>query len=172
MSSGFGTRLVDLSYVQEDAPVDGLRAYLRRIQGVDTTPEPCPAFPPLAILPANRTASNYTAEALAAKAKTLCWSFVACFTGIAILAYIHYNLHATYASGVKVLSITGSFGAMAILVFGAIHAPLAQPRVRPFHSASSFVLLKQPLELHCRQYIECICRSCNRRPLPSRCPWG
>ncbi|ETW04161.1 hypothetical protein H310_04514 [Aphanomyces invadans] len=128
MSSGFGTRLVDLSYVQEDAPVDGLRAYLRRIQGVDTTPEPCPAFPPLAILPANRTASNYTAEALAAKAKTLCWSFVACFTGIAILAYIHYNLHATYASGVKVLSITGSFGAMAILVFGAIHAPLAQPR--------------------------------------------
>ncbi|ETV82287.1 hypothetical protein H257_04979 [Aphanomyces astaci] len=104
------------------------RGYVQRIQGNETTPEICPALPMLAILPANRTVSNYTREAYAAKAKVILWSFIASFSGIAILAAIQFTLHAEYSSGVQVQAITGSFGAMAILVFGVVQAPLSQPR--------------------------------------------
>ncbi|RQM28266.1 hypothetical protein B5M09_000593 [Aphanomyces astaci] len=80
------------------------RGYVQRIQGNETTPEICPALPMLAILPANRTVSNYTREAYAAKAKVILWSFIASFSGIAILAAIQFTLHAEYSSGVQLVT--------------------------------------------------------------------
>jgi CBS-domain-containing membrane protein len=48
-----------------------------------------------------------------------CW--FACFCGIAILAYLTYNIH-------QVPLILGSFGASSVLYFAAPNSPLAQPR--------------------------------------------
>lgn len=52
------------------------------------------------------------------------WSWIGGFIGIGIVAYINYNL----LSGKDLLMIVGSFGASAVLIYGAIKSPLAQPR--------------------------------------------
>ncbi|RHY85961.1 hypothetical protein DYB35_009191 [Aphanomyces astaci] len=87
--------------LHEEEEAGLFRGYVQRTQGNETTPEICPALPMLAILPANRTVSNYTREAYAAKAKVILWSFIASFSGIAILAAIQFTLHAEYSSGVQ-----------------------------------------------------------------------
>ncbi|KAG0254542.1 hypothetical protein BG011_005664 [Mortierella polycephala] len=53
-------------------------------------------------------------------------SFVGSFTGIAILALLTYNVQFFIDKDVPVLA--GSFGASAVLIYGAIEAPLSQPR--------------------------------------------
>ncbi len=56
--------------------------------------------------------------------KEICWSWVGAFFGILPLAYLnHIHLEKT-----DVVMIIGSFGASAVLVYGAIRSPLAQPR--------------------------------------------
>lgn len=51
-------------------------------------------------------------------------SWTGAFLGIAAVAYIHYNrLEET-----DLVMIIGSFGASAVLIYGAIKSPLAQPR--------------------------------------------
>lgn len=51
-------------------------------------------------------------------------SWIGAFLGIAAVAYIHYNkLEET-----DLIMIIGSFGASAVLIYGAIKSPLAQPR--------------------------------------------
>jgi CBS-domain-containing membrane protein len=52
------------------------------------------------------------------------WSWVGSFLGIAAVALIHYNLLAAS----DLVMIIGSFGASAVLIYGAIKSPLAQPR--------------------------------------------
>ncbi len=52
------------------------------------------------------------------------WSFVGAFLGISSLHYTHFNLLAT----TDINMVIGSFGASAVLVYGAIDSPLAQPR--------------------------------------------
>lgn len=52
------------------------------------------------------------------------WSWIGAFAGISTVAYIHYNLFA----GTDFMMIIGSFGASAVLIYGAIRSPLAQPR--------------------------------------------
>ncbi len=52
------------------------------------------------------------------------WSWIGAFLGIAAVAYIHYNLLA----GTDLVMVIGSFGASAVLIYGAIKSPLAQPR--------------------------------------------
>jgi CBS-domain-containing membrane protein len=52
------------------------------------------------------------------------WSWVGAVLGIALVAYIHYNL----LPETDLVMIIGSFGASAVLVYGAIRSPLAQPR--------------------------------------------
>jgi CBS-domain-containing membrane protein len=52
------------------------------------------------------------------------WSWIGAFLGIAAVAYINYN---RLAEGDQIF-IIGSFGASAVLVYGAIDSPLAQPR--------------------------------------------
>jgi len=52
------------------------------------------------------------------------WSWVGAFLGISAVAYLNYNL----LQASDIIMIIGSFGASAVLVYGAIKSPLAQPR--------------------------------------------
>ena len=53
------------------------------------------------------------------------WSWVGAFLGIVSVALVHYNL---LGEGADLIMIIGSFGASAVLIYGAIKSPLAQPR--------------------------------------------
>ena len=52
------------------------------------------------------------------------WSWIGAFLGIAPVAYMNYHL----LGGTDMIMIIGSFGASAVLVYGAVKSPLAQPR--------------------------------------------
>ncbi len=52
------------------------------------------------------------------------WSWLGSFLGIAAVAFFHYR----YFEGTDLLLLIGSFGASAVLIYGAIKSPLAQPR--------------------------------------------
>jgi CBS-domain-containing membrane protein len=52
------------------------------------------------------------------------WSWIGAFFGIGAVAYINYNL----LSDSDLLMLIGSFGASAVLLYGAPKSPLAQPR--------------------------------------------
>ncbi|MFC1822740.1 HPP family protein [Thermodesulfobacteriota bacterium] len=52
------------------------------------------------------------------------WSWVGSFVGIATVALINYHR----LEGTDLTMIIGSFGASAVLIYGAIKSPLAQPR--------------------------------------------
>jgi CBS-domain-containing membrane protein len=52
------------------------------------------------------------------------WSWLGSFLGIAAVAGLHYR----YFEGTDFIMIIGSFGASAVLIYGAIKSPLAQPR--------------------------------------------
>jgi CBS-domain-containing membrane protein len=52
------------------------------------------------------------------------WSWVGSFLGIATVSLIHYKL----LDQTSLMMIIGSFGASAVLIYGAIRSPLAQPR--------------------------------------------
>ena len=52
------------------------------------------------------------------------WSWIGSFLGIGAVSCIHYNL----LSQTDQVMIIGSFGASAVLIYGAIRSPLAQPR--------------------------------------------
>ena len=52
------------------------------------------------------------------------WSWVGAFLGIAPVAYLDSRL----LQGTDLVMVIGSFGASAVLIFGAIKSPLAQPR--------------------------------------------
>ncbi len=56
--------------------------------------------------------------------KEIILSWIGGFTGISVLGIIHYKI---IGEGNTVMLI-GSYGASAVLVFGAIKSPLAQPR--------------------------------------------
>ncbi len=53
------------------------------------------------------------------------WSFIGAFTGIAAL---HYHQLDYLLATADINMIIGSFGASAVLIYGAIESPLAQPR--------------------------------------------
>ncbi|MBW1764444.1 MAG: HPP family protein [Deltaproteobacteria bacterium] len=52
------------------------------------------------------------------------WSWVGAFLGMAAIAYINYNI----IDETDLIMVIGSFGASAVLIYGAIKSPLAQPR--------------------------------------------
>ncbi len=52
------------------------------------------------------------------------WSWLGAFLGIAAVAFVHYRIF----SGTPLVLIIGSFGASAVLIYGAVRSPLAQPR--------------------------------------------
>jgi len=57
-------------------------------------------------------------------AAEILWSFVGAVTGIALVAWLHE--HVADPAGLSML--IGSFGASAVLLYGAPKSPLAQPR--------------------------------------------
>ncbi len=52
------------------------------------------------------------------------WSWIGAFAGIAAVAFLHY----TVLAETDLAMIIGSFGASAVLIYGAVKSPLAQPR--------------------------------------------
>ena len=56
--------------------------------------------------------------------REIVYSWIGAFLGISPVAYINYQMFA----GTDLVMIIGSFGASAVLVYGAIRSPLAQPR--------------------------------------------
>jgi len=52
------------------------------------------------------------------------WSWIGAFFGIAAVAW----LNQFYFTGTDMTLLIGSFGASAVLVYGAVRSPLAQPR--------------------------------------------
>lgn len=52
------------------------------------------------------------------------WSFVGTFLGIGIIAFVQSH----FLSEFENVFLIGSFGASAVLIFGAIQSPLSQPR--------------------------------------------
>ncbi len=58
------------------------------------------------------------------KISEIMWSWVGAFIGVAAVSFIHFNL----VSETDLVMLIGSFGASAVLIYGAINSPLAQPR--------------------------------------------
>ena len=54
----------------------------------------------------------------------IAWSWGGSFLGISLVAYLHQHMLAPE----DLILVIGSFGASAVLVYGAIDSPLAQPR--------------------------------------------
>ena len=54
----------------------------------------------------------------------IAWSWVGAFLGIAAVTGINFQL----LSGSDLVMVIGSFGASAVLLYGAVKSPLAQPR--------------------------------------------
>jgi len=54
----------------------------------------------------------------------IAWSWIGAFLGISAVAFMNYNL----LDKTDLVMIIGSFGASAVLIYGAIKSPLAQPR--------------------------------------------
>jgi len=52
------------------------------------------------------------------------WSWIGAFIGVGLVSFLHFNLF----SGTDLVLLIGSFGASAVLIYGAIGSPLAQPR--------------------------------------------
>lgn len=66
------------------------------------------------------------------------WTFIGAFLGIGIIGFIH-EMFTPFSVNEKVFLI-GSFGASAVLVYGATNSPLAQPRnLLGGHLISAFV---------------------------------
>jgi len=66
----------------------------------------------------------------------ICWSWIGSFIGITAVALIHYKL----LDQNGLLLLIGSFGASAVLIYGAIRSPLAQPRnLLGGHILSAFI---------------------------------
>jgi len=52
------------------------------------------------------------------------WSWIGAFIGIIAVAYVHYGI----LENTDLVMVIGSFGASAVLLYGAVKSPLAQPR--------------------------------------------
>jgi CBS-domain-containing membrane protein len=64
------------------------------------------------------------------------WSWIGSFFGIAAVSLIHYKL----LDQTGMMMIIGSFGASAVLIYGAVRSPLAQPRnLLGGHILSAFI---------------------------------
>jgi|GEM_PF-130753 len=56
--------------------------------------------------------------------KDILWSWLAAFAGIGLVSWLHFG----WFQPQDLILIVGSFGASAVLIYGAIKSPLAQPR--------------------------------------------
>jgi len=79
--------------------VRGLKLYFQKMRGVRSSPPRAPIV-------------------------EIFWSWLGAFLGIAAVSFLHYRV----LSGTDLVMVIGSFGASAVLIYGAIQSPLAQPR--------------------------------------------
>lgn len=56
--------------------------------------------------------------------REIVWSWIGAFIGIGVISYANTQIF----EKIDLLMIVGSFGASAVLIYGAIRSPLAQPR--------------------------------------------
>ncbi len=56
--------------------------------------------------------------------KVIIWSWLGAFLGVGAVAGVSFNV----LDGTDLVLLIGSFGASAVLIFGVIESPLAQPR--------------------------------------------
>ena len=52
------------------------------------------------------------------------WSWIGSFLGILSISFIHFDI----LEGTDLSLVIGSFGASAVLIYGAVNSPLSQPR--------------------------------------------
>ena len=52
------------------------------------------------------------------------WSWIGSFLGILVISFIHFDI----LNDTDMSLVIGSFGASAVLIYGAVNSPLAQPR--------------------------------------------
>ena len=90
---------------------------------VAAAPALTPAFPEALTAYFNRMKGGGACPA-AADTRDIAWSWLGSFLGIAAVAHANQSLLA----GTDLLLLVGSFGASAVLIYGAIGSPLAQPR--------------------------------------------
>ncbi|EQC31595.1 hypothetical protein SDRG_10765 [Saprolegnia diclina VS20] len=108
------------------------KQYVAKMRGIDDLARLKEVNPALDMLLCDRkimAARAQDATLGQAKRRILLWSFVSCFLGISLLSLLQYNTRLyLYPSDIKATSLVGSFGATAVLVFGGVDAPFAQPR--------------------------------------------
>ncbi|MBF0317130.1 MAG: HPP family protein [Nitrospirae bacterium] len=68
--------------------------------------------------------TGYTKNPQVVNLSEIFWSWVGGFLGISAVALLHYKVF----KGMDMMMLIGSFGASAVLIYGAIKSPLAQPR--------------------------------------------
>ncbi|WP_034628482.1 HPP family protein [Desulfocurvibacter africanus] len=56
--------------------------------------------------------------------REVCWSWLGAFLGILAVSFLSHKM----MDGTGPLMLVGSFGASAVLIYGAVESPLAQPR--------------------------------------------
>lgn len=71
-----------------------------------------------------RKMQGVTKSPPAVNATEVAWSWIGAFLGIAAVGLLHEQVVGT----APLVMIIGSFGASAVLIYGAIKSPLAQPR--------------------------------------------
>lgn len=85
-------------------------------------PLPAPAAAPPAGFLAKMRGGGHAPPA--ERAREIAWSWLGSFIGIAFIAFANERVF----EKIDLLMIVGSFGASAVLIYGAIRSPLAQPR--------------------------------------------
>ena len=90
------------------------------------------------------------------------WSWIGSFFGIAAVAYTNYFVF----DKTDLVMIIGSFGASAVLIYGAIRSPLAQPRnligghvISAVIGVTAYKLIPGHLWLASSLAVSTICRS-------------
>ena len=86
-------------------------------------PQPIPALPHALVAYFQKMKGDGACPA-AADTRDIAWSWLGSFLGVAAVAFANQNLLA----GTDLMLLVGSFGASAVLIYGAIGSPLAQPR--------------------------------------------
>ncbi|KDO23812.1 hypothetical protein SPRG_11243 [Saprolegnia parasitica CBS 223.65] len=108
------------------------KQYMAKMRGIDDLARLKEVNPALNLLVCDRktmAARSRDATLGQAKHRIVFWSFISSFLGISLLSLLQYNVRLyLYPSEIQATSLIGSFGATAVLVFGVVDAPLAQPR--------------------------------------------
>lgn len=86
-------------------------------------PQPVPSLPPALAAYFQKMKGGGQCPA-AADTRDIAWSWLGSFLGVAAVALANQSLLA----GTDLMLLVGSFGASAVLIYGAIGSPLAQPR--------------------------------------------